>query len=157
MVQRPGFPGRRLPTLRAVDDVDLRLRRGRTLNPVGGSGSGKSAAAHLVPRLADASCGHIQFDGADVGQWPGDLIPDSKTSGHCAPARCAKAGMQTPTPWLPPLTSRPHKRAVRQTARKGRAYPTSESDVFRACTRRKPTRTVQTFPHQHGPLRSKSS
>lgn len=53
-------------TLRAVDDVSLTLRRGRTLALVGESGSGKSTTARLLLRLTDASAGRVLFDGADV-------------------------------------------------------------------------------------------
>ncbi|MGW7545238.1 dipeptide ABC transporter ATP-binding protein [Streptomyces sp. NPDC054770] len=53
-------------TLRAVDDVSLSLRRGQTLALVGESGSGKSTTARLLLRLADATSGHVLFDGTDV-------------------------------------------------------------------------------------------
>lgn len=53
-------------TLRAVDDVSLTLRRGQTLALVGESGSGKSTTARLVLRLAEATSGHVLFDGTDV-------------------------------------------------------------------------------------------
>ncbi|MER7186157.1 ABC transporter ATP-binding protein [Streptomyces hyaluromycini] len=52
--------------LRAVDDVSLTLRRGRTLALVGESGSGKSTTARLVLRLAEATSGQVLFDGTDV-------------------------------------------------------------------------------------------
>ncbi|MGW3564828.1 dipeptide ABC transporter ATP-binding protein [Streptomyces sp. NPDC000941] len=58
--------GDRPRTLRAVDDVSFTLHRGRTLALVGESGSGKSTTARLVLRLADATAGHVLFDGTDV-------------------------------------------------------------------------------------------
>lgn len=56
----------RTSTFRAVDGVDLDIRRGETLALVGESGSGKSTAARLVARLMDATAGTIEFEGRDV-------------------------------------------------------------------------------------------
>ncbi|MFD6923871.1 dipeptide ABC transporter ATP-binding protein [Streptomyces sp. NPDC059944] len=53
-------------TLRAVDDVSLTLRRGRTLALVGESGSGKSTTARVALRLTDPTDGRVLFDGEDV-------------------------------------------------------------------------------------------
>lgn len=61
-------------TLRAVDDVSLTLRRGQTLALVGESGSGKSTTARLVLRLADATSGHVLFDGTDVTTAKGAAV-----------------------------------------------------------------------------------
>jgi oligopeptide/dipeptide ABC transporter ATP-binding protein len=59
-------------TLRAVDGVDLKLRRGRTLGVVGESGSGKSVTALSIMRLVDPPGwvdreSTIVFDGRDLG------------------------------------------------------------------------------------------
>jgi oligopeptide/dipeptide ABC transporter ATP-binding protein len=59
-------------TLRAVDGVDLELRRGRTLGVVGESGSGKSVTALSIMRLVDPPGwvdreSTIVFDGRDLG------------------------------------------------------------------------------------------
>ena len=58
------LPGGR--RLLAVDDVDLRLDRGRTLAIVGESGCGKSTLGRLLLRLDEADAGRILLDGVDV-------------------------------------------------------------------------------------------
>src|SRR5215217_3527770 len=54
------------PTLRAVDGVDLDIRRGETLGLVGESGCGKSTLARTLIRLYQPTSGSIDFDGIDV-------------------------------------------------------------------------------------------
>ena len=44
--------------MRAVDGVDLEVRRGETLGIVGESGCGKSTTARLLTRLLDVDRGH---------------------------------------------------------------------------------------------------
>ena len=50
----------------ALDALDLRLARGQVVALVGASGSGKSTAASLVPRLYDVTGGRITIDGIDL-------------------------------------------------------------------------------------------
>ncbi len=52
--------------LTAVDDVHLRIARGRTLALVGESGSGKTTTAWLVARLMSATKGTIRVLGQDA-------------------------------------------------------------------------------------------
>lgn len=52
--------------VRAVDRVDLDLRRGEIVGLVGESGSGKTTLALTLMRLTDATSGWIEFDGADL-------------------------------------------------------------------------------------------
>lgn len=63
--------GREKRLARAVDGVDLVLRRGETLALVGESGSGKTSIANAVMRLVEPSAGRIVFDGVDLTQVRG--------------------------------------------------------------------------------------
>ena len=66
---RGGWFGHR-QYVRAVDGVDLSLRRGRTLGLVGESGSGKTTVGRTILRLIPATAGRVVFDGHDVFSIP---------------------------------------------------------------------------------------
>ena len=53
-------------TLRAVDHVDLSIKRGESLGLVGESGSGKTTLGRCVLRLIPPTSGKVIFDGIDV-------------------------------------------------------------------------------------------
>ena len=57
---------RKVGALRAVDGVDLEVRRGETLGIVGETGCGKSTTARLITRLLDVTAGRVIFDGEDI-------------------------------------------------------------------------------------------
>ena len=58
--------------LRAVDGVDLTLRRGETLGVVGESGSGKSTLARTVLNLIPATAGAVTILGRDITRAQGE-------------------------------------------------------------------------------------
>ena len=63
---RAGVLSRVKGHVRAVDGVDLTIRRGRTLGLVGESGSGKTTVGRTILRLIPATAGSVVFDGQDV-------------------------------------------------------------------------------------------
>jgi oligopeptide/dipeptide ABC transporter ATP-binding protein len=66
---RRGLLGRKR-YVRAVDGVDLTVRRGRTLGLVGESGSGKTTVGRTLLRLIPATAGEVRFDELDVLRLP---------------------------------------------------------------------------------------
>ena len=64
------FPVGKHDSLRAVQSVDLTLKRGESLGIVGESGCGKSAIARMVAQLTEVSGGQILFEGRDVTNLP---------------------------------------------------------------------------------------
>ena len=69
---RGGMFGRRMGTLKAVDDVSLSIAPGETLGLVGESGCGKSTIGRCIVRLLDPTAGTIRLMGKDIthrSQW----------------------------------------------------------------------------------------
>jgi len=52
--------------VKAVDGVDLTIRRGETVGIIGESGSGKSTLARTIARLQEPTDGSIRFDGEHI-------------------------------------------------------------------------------------------
>jgi len=73
--------------LRAVENVDLAIRRGETLGLVGESGCGKSTVARLIVGLYRPTQGTIRYDGVV-------LAGDGAEASDSAAQRRARRGMQ---------------------------------------------------------------
>src|SRR5580700_11146487 len=57
--------------VRAVDGVDLEIRRGEALGLVGESGCGKSTLARLITALLPVTKGTITFEGQTISKLRG--------------------------------------------------------------------------------------
>jgi oligopeptide/dipeptide ABC transporter ATP-binding protein len=73
---RAGILKRTVGVVKAVDGVDLDIRRGEILGLVGESGCGKTTVGRAILRLIPATAGTVRFDGKDLfALKPSELKP----------------------------------------------------------------------------------
>lgn len=63
---KKGFFGGVQSWVKAVDDVSLTVRKGRTLGLVGESGCGKTTLGRTILRLIEPTAGEVRYNGVDV-------------------------------------------------------------------------------------------
>lgn len=71
---RKGFFMREVAQVKAVEGINLSVRRGETLGLVGESGCGKSTLGRTLIRLYEPTSGTIQFDGANFLELSGEQL-----------------------------------------------------------------------------------
>ncbi len=64
-IQR-GLLRKEVGTMKAVDDVNLQIKKGETFGLVGESGCGKSTLARVVMRLTEPTSGEVIFNGVAI-------------------------------------------------------------------------------------------
>ncbi len=60
----------------AVSDINIQAQAGDTIAIIGGTGSGKTTIANLIPRLYDASSGAVRINGVNIKDMKQDHLRD---------------------------------------------------------------------------------
>ena len=60
----------------AIHDLNFKAQQGQTIAFIGSTGSGKSTAMNLIPRLYDATQGQVLVDGLDVKDYTAEDLND---------------------------------------------------------------------------------
>lgn len=53
----------------ALDNINLKIKRGETVGIIGGTGSGKSTLVNLIPRFYDCTSGEVLVNGLNVKEY----------------------------------------------------------------------------------------
>jgi len=70
------YSGSKVITVKAVDDISLKIKRGEILGLVGESGSGKSTLGRSILQLVPTQEGTVTFDGTDLTSLsPKQMVP----------------------------------------------------------------------------------
>jgi oligopeptide transport system ATP-binding protein len=75
---RGGLLGTTIASLKAVDGVNLEIKRGETLGLVGESGCGKSTLGRAVLQLIKPKSGEVIFEGADLTKLPPNRLREKR-------------------------------------------------------------------------------
>ena len=78
------FPAGKKKVVKAVDGINLKIRKGETIGLVGESGCGKTTCGRTIIKLYEPTNGKILFEGKDVSKlsWKGTVIFQKGCSDH---------------------------------------------------------------------------
>lgn len=60
----------------SLTNINFSVRKGDVVGIIGGTGSGKSSLVNLIPRFYDATSGEVIVDGANVKDYPLEMLRD---------------------------------------------------------------------------------